>query len=212
MGRALIGRLLQNGHTVAALARPASVPKLPAGCKPVPGDALDSGAYTLDGAGTQVHLVGVAHPAPSKAKQFRGIDLASTLAAVRAAERARVRHFIYVSVAHPAPVMHAYIAARTEAEEAIRAAGLNATILRPWYVLGPGHRWPLALLPAYWVLRQIPATRDNARRLALLTLGQMTEALVGAVENPAEGCRILEVPDIAASFKGSRKVACGGFL
>jgi uncharacterized protein YbjT (DUF2867 family) len=29
--------------------------------------------------------------------------------------------------------------ARTRCEEMIRESGLNATILRPWYVLGPGH-------------------------------------------------------------------------
>ena len=32
----------------------------------------------------------------------------------------RIRHFIYVSVAQPAPVMRAYTAARAEAEAAIR--------------------------------------------------------------------------------------------
>jgi len=56
---------------------------------------------------------------------------------------------MYVSVAHPAPVMNAYIEPRMEVEAAIRAAGLNATILRPWYVLGPRHRWPYVLLPFY---------------------------------------------------------------
>jgi hypothetical protein len=34
-----------------------------------------------------------------------------------------------VSVAHPAPVMREYIAARLEAERAIAEAGLKATIL-----------------------------------------------------------------------------------
>ena len=53
-------------------------------------------------------------------------------------------------------MMHAYIAVRMEGEAMIRAAGLNATILRPWYVLGPGHWWPVALLPAYWVMERIP--------------------------------------------------------
>jgi len=92
--------------------------------------------------------------------------------------------------------MKEYIAARTEAEQAIRAAGLNATILRPWYVMGPGRRWPLALLPLYWLLGSLPPTREGARRLGLLTLRQMVRALAGAVEHPATGIRVVEVPQI----------------
>jgi uncharacterized protein YbjT (DUF2867 family) len=83
-------------------------------------------------------------------------------------------------------------------ERAIAAAGLTATVLRPWYVLGPGHWWPIVLMPIYGVLGVLPPTRDGARRLGLVTIGQMVRALVRAVENPpAEGSiRIWTVPDI----------------
>src|SRR5215831_3423834 len=57
-----------------------------------------------------------------------------------------------------------------------RATIVPATILRPWYVLGPGHRWPYLLVPVYALLRQIPATRAAAERLGLVTLGQMIAA------------------------------------
>jgi len=144
--------------------------------------------------------VGVSHPSPAKAAQFRAVDLISAKASVAAAVAAGIRHFVYVSVAHPAPVMREYIAARSEAEETIRAAGLNATILRPWYVLGPGRRWPLLLVPAYWILERLPSTRETARRLGLVTLPQMVAALVRAVENPAQGIRIVEVPEIRGLF------------
>jgi uncharacterized protein YbjT (DUF2867 family) len=113
-----------------------------------------------------------------------------------------IRHFIYVSVAQPAPMMHEYIAARAEAEASIRASGLHATILRPWYVLGPGRRWPLLLGPAYWLMGLLPSTRESARRLGLVTLPQMIAALVGAVERPASGVRVIEVPQIRLSRLG----------
>jgi len=92
--------------------------------------------------------------------------------------------------------MREYIAARTEAEEAIRQAGLNATILRPWYVLGPGRRWPLALLPVYWLLEALPSTRDSARRLGLVSVRQMAGSMVRAIEEPPNGVRVWEVPQI----------------
>jgi uncharacterized protein YbjT (DUF2867 family) len=205
MGRDLIGELLRHGHEVRALARAGSEGKLPAGCEVRLGNALDETTYQdhVAGMDTFVHLVGVAHPSPAKAEQFRAVDLPSIRAAVTAAKLAGVRHFVYVSVAHPAPVMKAYIEVRSTGEELIRLAGLDATVLRPWYVLGPGHRWPHALRPVYWLMERLPATRDAALRLGLVSLGQMVAALVRAVENPVHGVRVVEVPEIRAGAKAA---------
>jgi uncharacterized protein YbjT (DUF2867 family) len=201
MGRTLAAELIRRGHCVRGLARRGSEQRLPTGCECVIGDPLDAASFQarIAPADTFVQLVGVAHPSPAKAAQFRSIDLVSAKAGIRAASAAGIQHFIYVSVAHPAPVMHEYIAARTEAEETLRASGLSATILRPWYVLGPGRRWPLVLLPAYWLLGALPGTRESARRLGLVTRAQMIATLALAVERPAAGVRVLEVPDIRVS-------------
>ncbi|MEO8200206.1 MAG: NAD(P)H-binding protein [Gemmatimonadota bacterium] len=198
LGTRLIPALLARGHSVRALTRPASFGKLPSGCEPVLGDALHGMSYAPQVApnDTFVHLVGVSHPSPAKAEEFLRVDLASVESAVPAALIAGVRHFIYVSVAHPAPVMKAYVAARMRGEEIIRASGIPATFIRPWYVLGPGHRWPQVLLPFYWLLRHVPPTKNGATRLGLVTLNQMVAALVHAVEEPPDGMRVIDVPDI----------------
>ena len=198
IGSRLIPRLLARGHSVRALVRSGSERKLPPGCEIVLGNALDANSYqdTIGPATTFVQLVGVAHPSPAKAAEFRSIDLVAGREAVKAALHTGVRHFVYVSVAHPAPMMKAYIAVRTECENIIRAGGLNATILRPWYVLGPAHRWPYAILPFYWLLERLPATRQGAQRLGLVTLEQMLVALTNAVDHPSEGQHVLSVPEI----------------
>jgi uncharacterized protein YbjT (DUF2867 family) len=197
IGSRLIPRLLEHGHSVRALVRPGSGAKLPSGCTPVIGNALDANSYRDQvQASTFVQLVGVTHPSPAKAAEFRSIDLVAGREAIRAAATAGVRHFVYVSVAHPAPMMKAYIEVRAECEALIRETGLHATILRPWYVLGPGHRWPYALIPAYWLAERIPSTRDGARRLGLVTLEQMLRTLTYAVGDPVEGVRIFGVPEI----------------
>ena len=199
MGRALIPELVQRGMEVLALVRQQSISKLPPNCRPVIGDPFDrkTFAIAIPPSATFVQLVGVPRPSPRKAKQFREIDLASVRESVAAASTARVEHFVYLSVAQPAPMMKEYVAVRAEGEATIRAAGVRATFLRPWYVLGPGHRWPYALIPIYWLCECIPATRDGARRLGLVTLRQMVSALVNAVQNPsAKGVRIIEVPEI----------------
>lgn len=198
LGRELIRLLLQRGHQVKALARPGSEKRLPAGARPVLGDALQEATFAdaVRGADTFVQLVGVAHPSPAKAAQFRQVDLVSARESVAAAVKAGVRHFVYVSVAQPAPVMKAYQAVRAEGERMLRESGLAATILRPWYVLGPGHQWARTLLPLYWLLERLPSTRPTALRLGLVTLAQMTAALVHAVEHPSGGLRIVEVLEI----------------
>jgi nucleoside-diphosphate-sugar epimerase len=191
--------LLARGHEVKVLARfnTASIHNLPRGCHPVFGSALSEDyAQHVAPSDTFVHLVGVSHPSPSKAAEFRSVDLKGLQSAVKVAQQTGIRHFVYVSVAHPAPMMKAYIAVREECEQIIRESGLNATILRPWYVLGPGHQWPYVLLPMYWLMERIPATRENALRLGLVTLQQMLNTLVFAVEDPCEGTRIFDVPKI----------------
>jgi uncharacterized protein YbjT (DUF2867 family) len=92
--------------------------------------------------------------------------------------------------------MKSYIAVRQECEAALLESRMNVTIVRPWYVLGPGHRWPYALLPMYWICERIPSTRETAKRLGLVTLLQITRTLVSAIENPATDVRIIEVPQI----------------
>jgi uncharacterized protein YbjT (DUF2867 family) len=155
---------------------------------------------------TVVHLVGTPRPNPSKAKEFVRLDLPSIRSVVAACRRVSVAHLIYVSVAHPAPVMHAYIAARVEGEKAISDAGLTATIIRPWYVLGPGHRWPVLLVPLYAIAGLIPAWRPGAERLGLVTLKQMVATLARAIDDPpARGSiRIVDVPGIRSAHLEKR--------
>jgi uncharacterized protein YbjT (DUF2867 family) len=202
MGSRLSAELLRRGHRVRALVRPGSESKLPAGCEAVLGDALNFESYSAGvvGADTFVHLVGVAHPNPKKAAEFRDIDLKSCQEAVRAASAAGVRYFVYLSVARPAPIMQEYQAVRAEGERLIRESGMAATFVRPWYVLGPGRRWPLLLAPMYALARPIPATRDGAERLGLVTIEQMTQTLAWAVEHPSPGVRALEPPQIRQGF------------
>jgi len=201
LGTPLIRALVDRGHSVRALVRPGSEKKLPAGVTAVSGNPQDASSYAarIAPSDTFVQLVGVSHPSPSKAAEFQAIDRASALGAIAAARQAGVRHFIYLSVAQPSPIMKSYQSVRAECEAALLESGggrMNVTIVRPWYVLGRGHRWPYVLLPMYWLCERIPSTREGARRLGLVTLGQMTQTLVSAVEEPSIGARFVEVPQI----------------
>jgi len=201
IGQRLIRLLMDRRHSVSAVVRAASAKKLPLGCTPVEGNALKASSFALRiaPAETLVHLVGVSRPAPWKEAEFRAVDLASAKASVEAACQARIQHFVYASVAQPAPVMKSYIRVRAECERIIAGSGMSATFVRPWYVLGPGHWWPVALTPIYRLLEQIPGTREGALRLGLVTIQEMVSALAWAVENPAAGLRIISVPEIRSA-------------
>lgn len=191
--------------------RPGSKAKLPAACEVVSGNALDANSYRqlIHPADTFIHLVGVPYPSSAKTAELRAIDLVSAREAIEACAELKVHHFIYLSVAHPAPIRRDYIAVRAECEQMIQDRQLNSTILQPWYVLGPGHHWPYALLPLYKVCEWLPFTRAAALRLGLVTFEQLILALVAAVESPIQGTRVVGVPEIrTAGLNLSREVTC----
>ena len=72
IGSRLIPLLTGREHDVKAVVRPGSVGKLP-GVVEVVADPLQEGSYTdaVRGCDTFVHLIGVPHPSPAKAAQFR---------------------------------------------------------------------------------------------------------------------------------------------
>lgn len=192
IGRHVIPELIARGHTVRALVRASSASKVPRGAEAVIGDALDASsfAHLLAPSDTFLQLVGVSHPSPAKREQFRTIDLSAITASVAAAQSSSIRHFIYLSVAQPAPVMKAYVAIRAEGERLLRESGLAATMIRPFYVLGPGHWWPYAFLPLFWLFAP--------RHLWPVTLAQVVEAIVDAVEHPPHALRVIEAEEMSA--------------
>lgn len=207
IGLSLVRELVARGHTVRALVRRSSLGKLPGSVEPVIGDALDASTFAkqIAPSDTFVQLVGVPHPSPAKAEQFRKIDLVSVRESVRAASDSSIRHIVYLSVAMPAPAMKAYVAVRAEGERLVRESAIPATFIRPWYVLGPGHRWPYAILPLYWIWSLFD--RDTAARLYPVKLADVVRAMVNAVENPPAGVRVVEAPEMR--MRDSRGVAAG---
>jgi uncharacterized protein YbjT (DUF2867 family) len=198
IGQRLIPTLIARGHRVRALVRPGSELRVSMGATPIIGDAFDrkSYAWALGPDTVVVHLIGTPKPSPAKAAQFEAVDFAAARECIAAAGEAGVQHFVYVSVAQPAPMMHAYIDVRCRVEQLLAGSGVSHTVLRPWYVLGPGHRWPHLLLPLYWIAGALPSTRDSAERLGLVTLPQMLSALTWSVETAHGASRLLEVRDI----------------
>lgn len=199
LGPRLIPLLLARGHRVTALVRPGSEHKLPPGAQILVADPLRAESFQdqVPPDGVFIHLLGVRKPSPRKAAQFQTVDLSAVKAAADAAAQAGVERFIYLSVAQePTRIMQVYQQVRAEGEAYCLEKGLRCVFLRPWYVVGPGHWWPVLLLPFYALLRLFPATRRKAKALGLNTLAQLLRALVAAVEMPLDKNVVWEVADL----------------
>jgi uncharacterized protein YbjT (DUF2867 family) len=200
IGSRLIKALLNNGSCrIKALVRKGSADKLPRGCEIIYGDALDATTYhhEIAPATIFVHLVGVAHPSPAKAEQFKNIDLVSVQEAVKAATAAGTSHFIYLSVAmYPTKIMKEFQAVRAAGERLLLQQNFVSSFIRPWYVLGPGHWWPLLLTPAYWFAKLIPSKREFAKQLDTVTIRQMINCLMHALKTQPPSNTIYTVDNI----------------
>lgn len=198
IGTRLIKALLKKGYRVIALIRNGSENKIPAGCEVVAGDPFDPTSFQkfIPKDSVFVQLLGVSHPSPSKAEQFRQVDLRSVKASADAAVAADAGHFIYVSVSMVASkIMASYQQVRKEGEEYCLNKSLNCTFVRPWYVVGPGHWWPVLLLPFYGIASLVPAWRQKIKGMGLVTISQMINTLLKAVEAKPGKKRIIEITD-----------------
>ena len=200
MGIRLIKALQQDGNFyIKALVRKGSENKLPPGCEIIVGNALDATSYqsAIAPATIFVHLIGVAHPSPSKKEQFKNIDLVSIQEAVKAAAGADIKHFVYLSVAmYPAKIMKDFQQVRAEGEALLLQQKFVSSFIRPWYVLGPGHWWPLMLKPVYWILKVFPSTRTAAKSLDTVTIKQIIKAIVDCIRNQTDKKNVFDVQTI----------------
>ena len=198
MGTRLIKALQNQEYVIRALVRKGSENKLPQGCEMITGNALDASSYQnkIEPLSTFVHLIGAAHPSPSKKEQFRKIDLVSIQEAVKATMHANVSHFIYLGVSqYPTKIMKDFQEVRAEGERLLLQTGLKTSFIHPWYVLGPRHWWPILLKPFLFIAKYA-GKKEAVENLDTVTLPQMIRVLLHAIKNPPEKNVVYDVAAI----------------
>jgi uncharacterized protein YbjT (DUF2867 family) len=186
VGTAVVHRLLRRDHEVRALVRDARRAGTLAdlGVELVVGDLSDADALgrLVDAADAVVHLVGII--AESGPATFEAVQVGGTRAIVAAARRARVGAFVHMSAlgARESAAATPYHRAKWAAEEAVRAAGVPHTILRPSIVAAPGNR-PLTMMVNTIRLSPIvPVIGDGRYQLQPIWLDDVAEAFARALE------------------------------
>ncbi|MCL4557639.1 MAG: NAD(P)H-binding protein [Deltaproteobacteria bacterium] len=140
IGRHVIERLVQDGHSIRALVRKGSEAKLGAGHRePVIGDISDPLSLdgALDGCEAVVYLIGLRRELPSRGATFELAHVQGVRRIYERASRAGVRRWIHISAnGVKSDTPDGYIRTKYRAEEFIKAQDLDYTILRPSIVFG----------------------------------------------------------------------------
>ena len=86
--------------------------------------------------------------------------------------------------------------ARAKGEALLNQSKIPASFIRPWYVLGAGHWWPILLKPAYSIAKLIPSKKEAAQKLEIVTISQMIKTLAFSIRSQPLENRYYEVSDM----------------
>jgi nucleoside-diphosphate-sugar epimerase len=190
-----VAELARRGHRLRALVRNPDRAMLPPGVETLKGDLADPDALRrlLAGADAVVHLAG-ALAAFDRQGYFR-INAEGTEALVEAALASGTPRFVHMSsLAAREPQLSPYGASKRAGEEAVErhAAALNAVIIRPPAVYGPGDRGTLPLIRELTKpLAAIPGRPDA--RFSLIHARDLARIVADSIAGREQG--IHEVSD-----------------
>ena len=143
VGAHLLRMAAEAGHAVRALTRrPAAAEQ---GITWIDGalDRTESLRSLVEGADAVIHVAGLI--SGSRA-EFEHVNAGGTANMIEAARSAGIKRFVHIStLAAREPDLSAYGWSKAEAENIVRASGLDWTIVRPPAVFGPGDRETLEL-------------------------------------------------------------------
>jgi uncharacterized protein YbjT (DUF2867 family) len=144
----------------------------------------------------------IINAASSPRERTQEVDVAGTRKLVEAAELAKVKHFIHVSIVGIDRIPYPYYTAKVGAEEQVKAGHVPFTILRATqfhtlidaFILAPYRNWPVALAPLDFKFQPID-TGEVAQRIANL-VGQAAAGLLPDMGGP----EVLTVGQMATAW------------
>lgn len=195
VGREVVRQLRAAGHRVRVVARHPGRTGAWAddpGVESVAADARDVKALTaaMSGVTAVVHLVGIIMETPKISFEIAHTQITANVLA--AAKAAGVRRYIQMSALGTRPdAVSRYHRTKWEAEELVRASGLDWTIVRPSMIFGPGNksfrvlaafmRWPWDFLNSY----TFPNLGGGTARVQPVAVNDVAQAIVRALSNEA---------------------------
>jgi nucleoside-diphosphate-sugar epimerase len=201
VGRHLVQYLALRGYTVIAASRAASTFEISNVISvPLPDlSGLFDWQTLLEQCDTVVHLAGIAHRYADD-ELYDRVNHRATSALARAISCSGTKHLVFISSIAaqsgsysdhelaeddvPTP-NNAYGRSKFAAEQAVRAAGISFTILRPVVMYGEGEKGNFATI--HWLARlpvPLPFGALSAQR-SVLSVQNLCSAVVTALRNPS---------------------------
>jgi NADH dehydrogenase len=196
VGRALLPRLMERREPVRCLVRdPRRLGPERVRVQIALGDLGDPASFrhALRGVKTVIHLAATERDQPHAT--IEEVDGMAVWRLLRAAERAGVEHFVFVSPLGATPHHRGRLhRAKALAEQAVAESALRTTTLRSSLIYAPGDR-RLALLDLLSLLPVVPVTPTMARAHSQPIWAADVAACVAATldRTPAGGHEVLEV-------------------
>jgi uncharacterized protein YbjT (DUF2867 family) len=206
VGQSVLAELRHRGHRVRALVRSKSDSPADPDVQSFSGDITRP--KTLDeplrGCDAAIHLVGIIDEKPGRGVTFPAIHVEGTRNVVEAAKAKGVRRLVHMSALGTRPdAVSDYHKTKWEAEQIVRASGLDWTILRPSMIHGP--RGEFTRQAAAWAKKQaMPFVampyfgsgllgRGGAGQLQPVYVQDVARAFVDALENPRTSGRTYDL-------------------
>jgi len=194
VGKHMLTRLLQEGHSVRALVRPGpgGVNRATGVAEPgvdttrvefvagdvVTGAGLDEG---IQGCDAVIHLVGIIME--KGANTFEAVHHKGTRNVVEAGKRANIKRFVQMSaLGVRAGGVAAYQTSKWKGEEEVRRSGIPYCILRPSLIFGPGDGFVTQMMDTMRkapVFRPVPGAGTSGIRP--IFIGDVTACFVRAL-------------------------------
>lgn len=187
IGRALAMQALDAGWNVRGLVRNPEVTRkrLPPAVDLIAGDVRDSQtmAHALAGIDAVVHLVAISYERGDRT--FEAIHVGGTRALLQAMALTGVTRVLYLSALGTRPnAASRFHQSRWQAEQAVRASGLEWTIVRPSLVLGPGDYFVSLHLRLLRTLPILPVIGSGRHLLQPIARDDLMLACIRALEQP----------------------------
>ena len=189
VGREILGQLLSAGHEVRALVRDGSQDKLSGhqNLETHIGDVTDAASLigVLDGCDAVIHLVGIIREFPGRGITFKKMHVTATENILEACDEQGVQRFLHMSSNGTRERgTTAYHRTKWQAEELVRASGLDWTIFRPSLIFGRGSEFVKMLTELIRRVPVVPVIGDGQYRMQPVSVEQVAVSFVKALAMP----------------------------
>ena len=201
VGSAIAKELRRRGHRVIVISSRGESARrsLPDDIEIRTADVRDplAASAAIDGADALVIALAFRNSpmeSPRRGQTFMAVDAAGTEHLVAAARKSGVGRLVYLSGAGAAPdATRHWFRAKWRAEEAVRGSGIDATIIRPTWIYGPGDVSLNRFVGFARTLPVVPMTNLGRQLMAPVFIDDIARLAADSLVDPAAANQVFEI-------------------